>query len=210
MYKVLIVEDDPIQIEWAKKELEGLDIDLVVAQTMNEADDHLNEGIDFILQDLQIPKNEEGDPEPAWGQYLYRKTLEMFADGFLKGIALVSNFHHHNNLPEDKKYSGELNSFADNENTKYLGHKLKGGICQKHYDNNGRIIFLSGSGLVNLIFLCDTIDTLQFPFYYYKGSVIPREIFKNQWRRGDITWDNVIMLKPWREVLITLIEGSEK
>ncbi|MDD3487226.1 MAG: response regulator [Candidatus Moranbacteria bacterium] len=189
-YKVLVIEDSPIQLDWAKKELSAMPVQVVFASSFSEARDKFKNQ-DFILTDLELP-NHKGE-QPSWenGLRLFLASLNRFGQKKeLKGLALVSNLNLH----------GETISHEDRyEISNRLTHI--DWVCHKPYEN-----FEIRCGRVNIFLLLD-LARREYPNHYHKRL---GAITRSQWEGlNEDEKENCTPLKPWATILRTLIEGSK-
>jgi len=102
---IILVEDNPIQIEWAKKELEGYDLRIFVnsedfldkyVKIIDEVSESTKEWI--YLGDLFLPGKEGEKPDYRNGIHCFEQILLLSSCDSLHhafGVALVSNYEHH-------------------------------------------------------------------------------------------------------------------
>jgi len=119
--KIFLIEDNPIQIEWAKKELAGYEF--IIAANIRKGWDILKEATenDIIICDLELPEFGPEEPyleiqevvngeitirkipvdepvEPSMKNgfdFFERAVLPRLIGGKVKGVAIISSFEHH-------------------------------------------------------------------------------------------------------------------
>ena len=206
MYKVLIVEDDPIQIEWAKKVLDGMPVQVVFASAVVEVDSKIQDQ-DFILTDLEIPREPFGQTCPDNGLKIFDYYLKC-QDKY-RGFAIVSNFEHHCRCGRRQEDIEMLNN-SIYQKLRYI--KMVGHIFFPH---EGKIDYRLGK--INIGVFLDSVGWRDYPAYVVNGATMDNDSFRAMADNRDMTsllrglrGEEVIFLKPWREVLQALIEGAEK
>lgn len=95
MKKLLLIEDDELQIEWAGKCLEQEDCQLEVARTIEEARGALTRRtFDIVISDLELPVKQGEIPLIENGVSFVKGVLHLLRRKGIK-IAIVTDFEHH-------------------------------------------------------------------------------------------------------------------
>ena len=106
--QILVVEDDPIQIDWARQQLKHY-YKVAVATTAREGRELADsKKFNMLLLDLNLPEEEGNKPSMEAGM----RQLCHFLGNWsryetIKGIALVSNFEHHVDYADKAKTEEE-------------------------------------------------------------------------------------------------------
>ena len=97
MSKILIVEDNQEQREWATLSLRGNNV--VIAKTLLEFYSIIDkiDDFDFVITDLYLPANNNHNTKPKYinGLIIYDKLITALTNGDVRGVALLSNLEHH-------------------------------------------------------------------------------------------------------------------
>lgn len=112
--KILVIEDDPRQITWAKESLK--DNELTIAQTGKEAESYDFKMFDIILTDLFLPDVINGKTSYKIGLKFFHEIVALVKTNQLKACALISNFEGHLNKGEIELSDVE---YLSNERTKW-------------------------------------------------------------------------------------------
>jgi CheY-like chemotaxis protein len=170
--KIFLIEDDPIQVEWARKSLAGYDLE--IATNVMEGREILKAASenDLIISDLELSnkKREDAKYDYEW-QPSMLNGLEFFKEGVLsrlvggkvKGVAMISNFEHH--------------VAEDDENESYY-QKIKAATdilaaVGKHRDDYLVRVFGCEAGLNLVCFVDEHIDT--YKNFFFKGEYLSEE-----------------------------------
>jgi response regulator RpfG family c-di-GMP phosphodiesterase len=206
MKKVLVVEDNVVQINWAKKVLK--DTNLKIAETQEEASNLLeNNKFEYVLTDLEIPRVSGDKPEAHHGQRVFEKGLEMLIQKDIRGMALVSNFEHHllfDSIKQKKLVSKEEKSEIYSANEKFKLIKLLAGVKVKGYTDP--LSFEREESLLNFLVFLDSLLINQYPNFYKDGKVFTKEDVETTYKNGyHFCMAGGINLKPWKEIINALL-----
>lgn len=91
--KILLVEDDARQIEWAKKCFKKHRLTICESEKAFLANDPTS--FDCVITDLFLPKSKGEQPDYQVGLNIYKQLVELTNNNQLKACALLSNFEHH-------------------------------------------------------------------------------------------------------------------
>lgn len=196
--EILLVEDDPIQIEWAKNELLGHNL-AVVKNYDSYIKWRSNKTPDLVVTDLFVPKKDGEDPTD-WGWNVFRDEVEYYLKGEIKGVALISNFEHH--LEEIEKVQKQclIEAIRHGATARLFGLK-------RNFLHN-ELVFVREVRATNTIVLLDNINWTAFPKAMLKGKIISPMDYCGQasWEiqeakeKGEFT-----LLKPYKEVVSALL-----
>lgn len=218
--KVLLVEDDEDQINWARQQIGEL-CNLIIVKTAIDAlwefryQRCQKNNISLVISDLIIPgfdENEEkelmfddgmeaferkflreeflAEPDAKNGWKIFSEALNLCFHDYYQGIALVSNFEHH---IEERG----LWSFKEI----YEGLNALRIVSASFKYDDASFIKKKPGGLEKVVIVADSLGISWWPYFLKNGRV---------YTNGDLQKDNINpykfclggakMLKPYRKV----------
>ena len=195
--KILVVEDDLDQIEYAKGSLG--DHDLTIFQTAKEFfdDREIFDIYDIILTDLFLPEKNGSESRSECGFRIIRRLVSTyFQNGHkhphLKGVGLVSDFEHHTSdlTGQELKYLNIFKIFSIS--LEYYSRKLE--IRRKMH---------------NYICFADLVVWWAFKFKELKsGKLLEYSNENSDFLFDGIRSGEIKMIKPWKEIVEILVRHS--
>lgn len=195
--KILLVEDDPKQITWAKKVFEH--DELRVYENWHDFYNRENLPTDFVITDLSIPRNNHNEKEslPTWGLSVFGRCINLLKNKEIKGLALVTNFEHH----WHKMKEVEIKLFYSIQQiVESLGKKVERSRETKE-------LFLQENNFLNMVFLFDCnvlVNNVMSPEgeMLTREECIDRENLKEEMFAARLLCEKgYVNLKPYKEVL---------
>lgn len=219
--RILVVEDDLIQLDWASKTLGGNE--LIKVKTREDYFKTSKEGIDLIITDLMIPFNDSSvyrdNPNEAYGLEVFLDGLDLLSKQQVGGLALISNYEHHtetSRLDNVKKESSCEVLYSMKKIFYKIGKSLSNEYLVKNRAindlwKNDDCIILRKEGPMNIVFAYDV------PFYFYsfffdtkKQEVVKRKDFVKGiekpygYVKDSIQSGGCVPLKPYEEIVRAL------
>jgi len=218
--KILLVEDDPIQIDWAREQLK--EYDLTVATTLREKDeifyDPENKNkFDIVITDLELPEDKGKEPklfdiDANSGYSFFKSLLERRVNQISpKGLALVSNYEHHVVKSKEsyqfKKAINELmllstlTALVQSRSRRYMNVS----------DNDNLVQIVKQENCANnVVIVVDNVFVNDYPFYFSDGKVATNEEIQTRFSKKSkesyltcgacCVKEEGILLKPYAEI----------
>lgn len=199
--KVLIIEDCPIQQDWAKKQLEGL-AEVHVWGARDIIGTRRPE-VQYVLTDMELPSCGMFDPEwcsdpPFMGEGIQEavEVIRKIKEKKLLGGALVSNYEHHCNT--DFSEEGMRFQWIVEVAVKAVKLAAENLNFITSFDRNLSIVEVLVDGKV--LRGCNAQD-----YIAEKHGISIGEANKIIGQGKE-----AVILKPWKEVFLSLLEGQKK
>ncbi|GEM_PF-1276163 len=197
--KILLVEDDSRQIEYAKIILKDYDLD--VAVDTDEATKKIDRKSkpQIVLTDLHLPSNlyDKDRPNAGNGLSFFSIALRELAKGEIEGLALVSNFEHH--VHESKPQIGQ--SHED-----FIKEKEAVNTATAFLDTIGKVVFVYDTGRWNFVKNKNSLNVCSFidkELNFYKHFLSPDgKIYTSEEKEQERVKESILMpdLNPYRLV----------
>lgn len=219
MAKILIVEDDKRQLEWARSSLSNHTV-LSVENWLGFSS-FGKESLDLIITDLMIPEDDkEEGPKARFGLRVFLEAICLLSQQKIKGMALISNYEHHaHNLNIDNVCEDDLSSELMH-NMKLIFGSIGKKVSNTYQTENTSIrdlwqnddsLNVYQEGPMNIVFIYD------LPFYSYsfffdtktKKAIKRKDFVKGVENQYDYIMKSIkeggcIPLKPYKEIVKAL------
>lgn len=210
MAKILLLEDDERQIQWARKSL--VDHVLTVYTEGGDIQDLIhNHKPDFVIIDLHLPLAHY-EPRISYAMDAFYVALETLiaSDESVNGVALVGNYEHHVDWSEPSSDRLSIIEAGYLINTsriiEAIGKRVKGAdIRNLHFTSNT-------NSPLNLLFWYDVSLRLYSHYMTEDGTIINIERRSNEAVNDivrDIRKGKYVNLKPYPFIVKSLEEGME-
>ena len=211
--RIMVIEDDPIQINWAKEQLK--EYNLTIATTTQESKSLRGQAhFDLIITDLQLPLCSGEEPRYSVGIDHFTSIFAALRAGEIKGLSVVSNFEHHISSEKEKDLALKwLNDFRRKKPYPPFIHETADGF--------GIRVTESSRGLKNFVLFMD--KPLAYPKFFLldEKSVVTKSVARQKGEKlppGERAFDGVIRivqhqvaipLKPYGEIAEYLAQFCE-